>query len=39
MRVFLGTGKYTPIVALQGETISNQIIIDQWKAVCTVVLE
>jgi hypothetical protein len=34
MRFFLGTGKYTPIVAVQGDMGWKPIIIDQWKSVC-----
>ena len=34
MRFFLGTGKYTPNVAVQGEMGWKPIIIDQWKSIC-----
>jgi hypothetical protein len=34
MRFFLGTGKYTPFVAVQGDMGLKPIIIDQWKSVC-----
>ena len=34
MRFFLGTGKYTPNVAVQGEMGWKPINIDQWKAIC-----
>ena len=34
MRFFLGTGKYTPNVAVQGEMGWKPIIIYQWKSIC-----
>ena len=33
MRFYLGTGKYTPNVAVQGDMGWKPIIIDQWKSV------
>lgn len=34
MRFFLGTGKYTPASAVQGDMGWKPVLIDQWKAVC-----
>lgn len=34
MRFFLGTGKYTPNAAVQGEMGWKPVIIEQWKSIC-----